>query len=262
MAEERLQKILARFGIASRRKAEQLMIEGRVSVNGKTVMELGTKADAERDEIRVAGKHLRPPKAAIYIALNKPKRCVTTTDDPEGRETVMDLMKGIKERIYPVGRLDYASEGLLLLTNDGDFANAITSAKTKIPKLYEVKVTGRLSIEQEQQFRDGLPIHGRRTAPAGLRLQRISDNPWYEVELIEGRQNQIRLMFKHLGFLVEKLRRTQIGFLKLGKLRPCEYRYLTVEEVLKFRKLLGLDKSPEKAPEKKNEQRRRTVTRR
>ena len=128
--------------------------------------------------------------------LNKPKNCITTTFDPEGRETVMSFLKGVKERVYPVGRLDYHSEGLLLLTNDGDFANAIQSAKNKVPKTYLVKVNGELTAEQEQAFREGVPIHGRRTAPAKLKLIKRADNPWYEVELIEGRQNQIRLMFK------------------------------------------------------------------
>ena len=134
MAEERLQKILARYGVASRRKAEEIIVQGRVQVNGKVVTELGSKANADKDEIKVLGRTMRPPQYQIYILLHKPKGCVTTTSDPERRQTVMDLMKGIKERIYPVGRLDYASEGALLLTNDGDFANVILSAKAKVPK--------------------------------------------------------------------------------------------------------------------------------
>jgi 23S rRNA pseudouridine2605 synthase len=240
MAEERLQKILARYGVASRRKAEQLIIEGRVSVNGKTIVELGTKADAATDEIRVTGMHLRPPRQLLYVMLHKPKNCVTTVYDPQHRETVMDLVKGFKERIYPVGRLDYNSEGLLLLTNDGEFANAILSDKAKVPKTYEVKVNGHLTAEQEQQFRDGIPLHGKRTAPANLRLLKQGDNPWYEVEIVEGRQNQIRIMFRHFGLLVEKLRRTRIAFLKLGALKPCEFRLVKPEELKRFRGLLKL----------------------
>jgi 23S rRNA pseudouridine2605 synthase len=236
MAEERLQKILSRAGVASRRKGEQIIEEGRVTVNGTVVTELGSKADLERDHIKVDGKLLRSPKHLISIALNKPTGVVTTVSDPQGRPTVMDLLKGMKERVYPVGRLDYHSEGLLLLTNDGELANAITSASNHIPKTYLVKVTGLLTPEQEQQFRDGVPLGGRRTAPAGLKLTHRAQNPWYEVRLIEGRKNQIREMFKHFGRLVEKLKRVRVGFLDLGPLKPGEFRYLTPEEVERFRR--------------------------
>ncbi|MEZ5403245.1 MAG: pseudouridine synthase [Bryobacteraceae bacterium] len=240
MPEERLQKILAHLGVASRRKAEELIVQGKVQVNGKTIVELGSKADPERDEIRVIGKHIRPPRQKFYVLLHKPKGCVTTTSDPERRETVMDLVREIKERIYPVGRLDYNSEGALLLTNDGDFANAILSAKSKIKKIYEVKVNGYLTPEQEDHFRAGIPLHGRRTRPCGLRLSRRAENPWYEVTLEEGRTHQIRDMFAHFGRLVEKLRRTQIGFLKLGTLPPAEWRLLTADELRQFQKVLGI----------------------
>jgi 23S rRNA pseudouridine2605 synthase len=240
MAEERLQKILSRLGVASRRKAEELILAGKVQVNGKTVVELGTKADAEVDEIRVVGHHIRPPQRHVYVLLHKPKNCVTTTNDPQGRETVMDFVKDIKYRLYPVGRLDYGSEGALLLTNDGDFANAILAAKNHVKKVYQVKTTGYLTPEQEEQFRTGVPLHGRRTAPAGLKLIRRAKNPWYEVTLIEGRSNQIRKMFKYFGLMVEKLRRTQIGFLKLGNLAPTQWRPLTAAEVKEFYKLLKL----------------------
>ena len=242
MAEERLQKILARWGVASRRKAEELIVAGRVTVNGKTVVELGSKADADADEIRVTGKNIRPSRGLIYVMLHKPKNCITSTYDPEHRQTVMEFLKPIKERIYPVGRLDYHSEGLLLLTNDGDFANAITSAKSKVPKTYQVKVNGYLTPEQEAAFRAGVPLYGRRTAPAQIKLIRRADNPWYEVELIQGRQNQIRLMMQHFGKMVEKLRRTQVGFLKLGRLPPTEWSPLTREEIGRFRRELGLDR--------------------
>ncbi|HUO28777.1 MAG TPA: pseudouridine synthase [Bryobacteraceae bacterium] len=237
MADERLQKILSRAGVASRRKAEELIREGRVTVNGAAVTELGSKADLDRDHIKVDGRLLHPPKHLICIALHKPNGVMTTVSDPEGRATVMDLLHGIKERVYPVGRLDYHSEGLLLLTNDGELANAITSASTHIPKTYLVKVTGLLTPDQEQAFRDGVPLGGRRTAPAGLKLTRRAQNPWYEVRLIEGRKNQIREMFKHFGRLVEKLKRVKIGFLELGPLKPGEFRYLTAEEIARFRKV-------------------------
>jgi 23S rRNA pseudouridine2605 synthase len=168
--------------------------------------------------------------------MNKPNSTVTTVSDPQGRATVMELLRGVKERVYPVGRLDYHSEGLLLLTNDGDMANAILSAATHLPKTYVVKVNGPLTAEQEQKFRHGVPLSGRRTQPAGLKLLHSAQNPWYEVRLYEGRNNQIRLMFKHFGRLVEKLKRVGIGPLELGPLKPGEYRRLTDQEVAKLKR--------------------------
>lgn len=241
MAEERLQKILAHAGVASRRKAEELIAAGRVSVNGETVTELGSKADLSVDKVKIDGRVLSAPKHHLYIALNKPKNCVSTVHDPEGRQTVMSFFKGVRERIYPVGRLDYASEGLLLLTNDGDFANRLMSPASHVTKTYLVKVNGPLTPEQEEEFRRGIPMYGRRTAPAGLKLIRKAANPWYEVRLVEGRQNQVRIMFKHFGRLVEKLKRVKIGFLELGDLKPGAYRTLTHAEVARFRKLVHLD---------------------
>jgi 23S rRNA pseudouridine2605 synthase len=236
MAAERLQKILSRAGVTSRRKAEELIVSGRVTVNGAAVTELGSKADLEQDHIKVDGKLLHAPRRLVYIALNKPVNCVTTVSDPQGRATVMDLLHGIKERVFPVGRLDYHSEGLLLLTNDGAFANALTSASLHTPKTYLVKVNGSLTSDQEEQFRRGVPIEGRMTAPAGLKLVRRAENPWYEVRLIEGRKNQIRMMFKHFGVLVEKLKRVRIGFLELGPLKPGEFRRLNLEEIERFQR--------------------------
>jgi 23S rRNA pseudouridine2605 synthase len=226
--EERLQKILSQAGVASRRQAEKIMLEGRVTVNGTIVTELGTKANLETDHIKVDGKLLRPPRNLIYIVLNKPNNTMTTVSDPEGRATVMDLL----------GRLDYHSEGLLLLTNDGEMANSIMSAHSHLPKTYVVKVTGLLTGDQEQEFRDGIPLMGRRTLPAGLRLIRNAANPWYEIKLTEGRNNQIRLMFKHLGKLVEKLKRVRIGPLELGPLKPGAFRYLTDEEIEKLKRAI------------------------
>jgi 23S rRNA pseudouridine2605 synthase len=243
MPEERLQKILAQAGIASRRQSEQIILEGRVTVNGKVVTELGSKADFERDHIKVDGRLLHAPKRHVYIALNKPDSTVTTVSDPQGRTTVMQLLRNVKDRVYPVGRLDYHSEGLLLLTNDGEMANAITSAATHLPKTYVVKVTGTLTHEQEEQFRTGLPISGRRTMPAGLKLVKEGANPWYEVRLVEGRNQQIRLMFKHLGFLVEKLRRVRIGPVELGPVQPGQFRHLTGEEVDKLKRAIARGRS-------------------
>lgn len=234
MPEERLQKILAHAGVASRRKAEQLITEGRVAVNGKVITELGAKADFAKDHIKVDGKLLRNEEELVYIALYKPDNVVSTVTDPQGRTTVLDLVHGVRARVYPVGRLDYHSTGLILLTNDGDFANAITAAKSHVPKTYLVKVNGMLTPEQEEEFRNGVPLMGKRTAPAHIRLLRREENPWYEVRLIEGRNQQIRIMFKHFGRLVEKLRRVRIGTLELGKLKPGQFRLLDDAEVKKL----------------------------
>jgi 23S rRNA pseudouridine2605 synthase len=238
--QERLQKILSQAGVASRRKSEELIQEGRVTVNGKVVTELGTKAEFGVDHIKVDGTLLHVPKRHTYIALNKPKGCVTTASDPEGRDTVMHLMRGVKERVYPVGRLDYASEGLLLMTNDGEFAHRVTAPGSHLIKTYVVKANGQLSDGEEKAFREGLPIHGRKTSPAEIKRIKHGANPWYEVKITEGRQNQIRLMFKHFGKLVEKLRRVKIGFLELD-LPPGRYRHLTTQEVARFKKVLKLD---------------------
>ena len=240
MPEERLQKILSQAGVASRRKAEEMILEGRVTVNGKTVVELGSKADLDRDHIKVDGKLLHAPKRLVYFALNKPKGCVTTASDPEGRQTVMHLMRGVKERVYPVGRLDYQSEGLLLMTNDGEFAHRITAPKSHVIKTYVVKVNGPLTEDQEKAFREGVHLEGRKTAPAELKLIKTGTAPWYEVKIAEGRQNQIRMMFKNFGRMVEKLRRVKIAFLELD-VAPGRYRLLTPKEVLRFRKILKLD---------------------
>jgi 23S rRNA pseudouridine2605 synthase len=240
MPEERLQKILSQAGVSSRRKAEALIVEGRVTVNGEAVTELGSKADIARDHIKVDGRLLRKPKRMVYLAMNKPKNCVTTVFDPEGRETVMHLLRGVKDRVFPVGRLDYHSEGLLLLTNDGEFAHRITAPASHLIKTYVVKVNGPLTDEQEKAFREGIALSGKKTSPAELKLIKRATNPWYEVKIAEGRQNQIRMMFKHFGRLVEKLRRVKIGFFELD-LAPGRWRVLTPKEVEKFRRILKLD---------------------
>src|SRR5215470_7689434 len=226
---ERLQKILAAAGVASRRKAEEIITAGRVTINGAVVTELGTKADPAADKIAVDGKPLRVAERHLYLLLHKPKGYVTTVSDPEGRPTVMDLVGSVAARVYPVGRLDYASEGLLLLTNDGDLAQKLARAGEHMPKTYYVKISGRPDEKGIDRLRRGITItleDGRRvkTAPAKIRLIENSANPWYEVVLIEGRNRQIRRMFQAVGFLVEKIRRVQFGPLRLdvpnGKFRP------------------------------------------
>jgi 23S rRNA pseudouridine2605 synthase len=240
VAEERLQKILSQAGVTSRRKAEELIVEGRVSVNGETITELGSKADLETDHIKVDGRLLRKPKRLTYIALNKPKGVVTTVSDPEGRETVMHLLRGVKDRVFPVGRLDYHSEGLLLLTNDGEFAHRVTAPASHVMKVYVVKANGALTEEQEKKFREGVALHGKKTAPAEIKRLKPGPNPWYEVKIAEGRQNQIRVMFKNFGLLVEKLRRVKIGFLELD-VAPGRWRALTPKEIERFRKVLKIE---------------------
>lgn len=246
MAEQRLQKILSQAGVASRRKAEELITEGRVTVNGEVVTELGSKADFETDHVKVDGRLLRAPKRHTYIAMNKPKGCVTTVSDPEGRETVMHLLRGVKERVFPVGRLDFQSEGLLLFTNDGDFAHKLTAPASHVTKTYVVKVNGQMTDEQERAFREGVLVQGRRTSPAEIKCIKTGTNPWYEVKITEGRQNQIRLMFAYFGKLVEKLRRVKIAFLELD-VAPGRYRSLTAQEVEHFHKILNAKPAPPKS---------------
>ena len=241
--EERLQKILAAAGVCSRRKAEELILAGRVQVNGKVVTELGTKADAARDHIRVDGKLLHGAERPRYYMVNKPKGYVTTLSDPQNRPTVTQLIRG-GERVFPVGRLDYASEGLLLMTNDGALANALTRAAAKVEKTYLVKVAGRPAESALDQIRAGLMIergkpgtHEGRvlTAPAKVRLFRDAENPWYELKLIEGRNREIRKMFEEIGHHVEKIRRIGYGPLVLD-VAPGEARELTETEVEKLRR--------------------------
>jgi len=236
---DRLQKLLATAGIASRRKSEELITAGRVTVNGKVVTELGTKADLSTDTITVDGKPLRASQRSIYLLLNKPKGYATTTSDPEGRPTVMQLLGNLSTRVYPVGRLDYASEGLLLLTNDGALAQELTKAASHVPKTYLVKINGRPDESTLQRLRNGVTItldDNRRvkTSPAKIRLHEDAPNPWYEVTLIEGRNRQIRRMFQAVGFLVEKIKRIQLGPLKLD-VPPGHFRPLTIREVAQLK---------------------------
>src|SRR5580658_6537521 len=253
---ERLQKILAQAGFASRRAAEQFILDGRVQVNGQTVTELGTRADLSKDHVRVAGKLLHGRQEQRYFMLNKPRGYVTTLDDPEGRPNVMQLLGQDKQkkvtgehsklpRMYPVGRLDYLSEGLLLMTNDGDLANKLSKASTGVQKTYLVKVSGSPTPEAIDQLRRGIMIDrgrladvrstGRRdrvlTQPAKVEQVRGGDNPWYEVTLTEGRNRQLRKMFEEIGNHVEKIRRIGYGALRLD-VPPGGFRELKPGEVM------------------------------
>jgi 23S rRNA pseudouridine2605 synthase len=253
-APQRLQKIIAAAGLASRRKAEILIAEGRVRVNGQVVTELGAKADPARDHIRVDGKLLHGPEQPRYYMLNKPKGYVTTVSDPEGRPTVMKFFERQGARVFPVGRLDYQSEGLLLMTNNGVLANALTRAAAKVEKTYLVKVSGRPTESAIEQLRHGIMIERGRpgsgagrvmTGPAVFRLVRDAENPWYEVALTEGRNRQIRKLFEEIGHHVEKIRRVGYGPLVLD-IPPGEVRELQPSEVTALERAARPQK---KAPE-------------
>jgi 23S rRNA pseudouridine2605 synthase len=250
MPPQRLQKIIAAAGISSRRKAEELITQGRVSVNGQTVTELGSKADIERDHIKVDGKLLQGAERHVYLLLNKPKGYVTTVTDPERRPTVMDLIQGVGARIYPVGRLDWSSEGLLLLTNDGELASKLTHASSHVPKTYLVKIAGKAKEEEIDKLRRGIKLGAKpgprrletiHTAPAQIRLMKDAANPWYEVTLIEGKNRQIRRMFEEIGHHVEKIKRVRYGPLTLD-VEPGQFRELSPGEVSGLRRAVRGDK--------------------
>ncbi len=234
--QERLQKILAHAGVSSRRKAEEMIQAGRVSVNGHIITELGSKADAVEDVIKLDGKKLRTPPRRIYILLNKPKNVMSTSSDPEDRPTVMEYVKSkVKERVYPVGRLDFGSEGLIILTNDGEFTRFMTKAGV-VPKVYHVKLSGRPLERDIARLRRGAYIENERLAPCEVELFKSGENPWYQVTLHQGRNQQIRRMFLSVGHPVEKLRRVRIGFLEDEKLKPGQWRFLAEHEVQRFKR--------------------------
>ena len=234
--QQRLQKLIASAGIASRRHAEELITSEQVSVNGKVITELGAKADPETDHIKVKGRLLNPllqKHEHVYVLLNKPKGYLSSMADPKGRPLVTDLIPSRLGRLHPVGRLDFNTEGLLLLTNDGEFTNLITSARNRIAKVYEVKVKGVPPESAIERLRRGIAIgKGERTAPAEVRkLREIKANSWFEVTLHEGRNQQIRRMFDAIGHSVVKLRRTRIGTLDDRGLPLGKWRRLMEVEV-------------------------------
>jgi 23S rRNA pseudouridine2605 synthase len=230
---ERLQKILSQAGVASRRAAEQLMRDGRVTVNGMTGTELGTKADAARDDIRVDGRRIAVARRLRYILLNKPRGYVTTRSDPQRRPTVLDLV-GAREYIYPVGRLDFDTEGLILLTNDGDLAARLTHPRHGVPRIYEARVLGVPDDRDLQRLSKGIAIDGRRTAPASVRLlpvRRGTNEATLVLTIREGRNRQVKKMCEAIGHPVTRLKRVAIGPIRDVKLKTGEWRELTDEEV-------------------------------
>jgi pseudouridine synthase len=233
---ERLQKILSRAGIASRRAGEQLMLEGRVTVNGTTIRELGTKADPTRDDIRVDGRRAKVLERHLYLLLNKPSGYVSTRSDPEHRPTVIDLLKGIREYIYPVGRLDFESEGLLLMTNDGDLAARLTHPRHGVTRVYEARVLGVPDPHDLRRLARGIPIDGRPTEPADVEM--IGEQTGIatlRVTIREGRNRQVRKMCDAIGHPVRRLRRVAIGPIRDPKLKPGQWRELTDDEVRRLR---------------------------
>lgn len=244
--QERLQKILAHAGIASRRKAEDLIREGRVTVNKSVITELGTKADLTADVIRVDGKRIRADTRNVYVLLNKPKNVVSTSTDPQHRPTVMEYITTIKERVYAVGRLDFGTEGLIILTNDGDFTKWMTQAGI-IPKVYHVKLSGKLPERDLDRLRRGIFLDNERLAACEIKLLKDTENPWYEVTLHQGRNQQIRRMFQVVGHPVEKLRRVRIGFLEDKTLKSGEWRFLAEQEVQRFKREFENMRAPKKA---------------
>jgi 23S rRNA pseudouridine2605 synthase len=247
MAVERLQKIIAKAGFASRREAETMIREGRVTINGRVVSELGTKADGAKDHIKVDGKLITRPETHRYILLYKPREIMTTVEDPEGRKTVVDLIKGVKERIFPVGRLDFQSEGLIILTNDGDLAYRVAHPSQGSVKTYHVKVRGVPEDRIIEKLQKGITLEGQKTRPCEIvRIKttgRSDDegNSWFDVRLREGRTQQIRKMFKAVGHPVAKLKRVGIGPITDASLQPGQWRELTRGEV---KLLMSTDKQP------------------
>src|SRR5215813_7581269 len=224
---ERLQKILSQAGVASRRSSEHLMLEGRVTVNGVTVTALGSKADPSSDDIRVDGRRITVVERRRYILLNKPRGYVTTRHDPQRRPTVIDLVGGVREYVYPVGRLDFESEGLLLLTNDGDLAARLTHPRHGVARVYEARVLGRPDARDVQRLARGIVIDGRRTAPAEVELlpaRRDSETSTLRITLHEGRNRQVRRMFDAVGHPVDHLQRVAIGPLRDAQLKPGQWR--------------------------------------
>jgi 23S rRNA pseudouridine2605 synthase len=248
MQPERLQKIIAHAGFASRREAETMIREGRVTINGRVVTELGTKADPRADHIKVDGKLITRPETHRYILLYKPKEVMTTVEDPQGRRTVLDLVRGVRERIYPVGRLDFHSEGLVLLTNDGELAFKVSHPRHGSVKTYHVKVRGVPEERMIEKLQRGITIEGKRTLPCEIARIKTTGrgedegNSWYEVKLREGRTQQIRKMYQAIGHPVSKLKRVAIGPISDPKLTPGVWRELTKQEV----KMLATMQEPAK----------------
>ncbi|MFD0711115.1 pseudouridine synthase [Paenibacillus sp. GCM10027626] len=236
---ERLQKILAQAGVASRRKCEELILSGQVAVNGETVTTLGVKADPEADIITVGGKPIKSEKK-LYLVMNKPKGVITSASDPHGRKIVSDYLPGIKERVYPVGRLDYDTEGLLILTNDGDFAKMLTHPSHQVPKTYLATVRGIPHGNALEKLQNGIKLKDGMTAPAEVEYQDVDPErkqATIRITIHEGRNRQVRRMFEAINHPVSRLKRIKYGELNLSNLARGKYRHLTAQEVEDLKKI-------------------------
>ncbi|HIZ71074.1 MAG TPA: rRNA pseudouridine synthase [Candidatus Atopostipes pullistercoris] len=237
---ERLQKVMAHAGVASRRKSEEIIEQGRVKVNGEVVKELGTKV-SKNDTITVDDV-LIEREQYVYVLLNKPRETISTTDDPKNRDTVVELIADVEERIYPVGRLDWDTTGALLLTNDGELSYKLTHPSFEFPKTYVVKTKGRISKKLGNQLAQGILLDGRKTAPAKVSIlsyDRPSDTTVARITLHEGRNHQVKNMFEHIGHPVEKLTRERFGFLSTEGLQSGEWRFLTPHEVKQLEQMVN-----------------------
>lgn len=240
--EIRLNKFLSRAGVASRREADRMIVEGRIKVNSRVVEELGFKIDDEKDKVEVDGKKIRKAEHFVYLMLNKPEGCLVTLKDPFRRPTIIRFLPKLKERIFPVGRLDYDSSGLLLLTNDGEFTNRLTHPRYKVKKVYLVKVKGEPAPSGLLKLEKGIFLDGKKTAPAKVKLiVRAPRRSLVRVEIFEGRKREVRRMFEAIGFRVVGLERISVGGLCLGKLRKGAWRFLTRQEVCLLRKQVNLE---------------------
>ena len=240
---ERLQKILARAGLASRREAERWIVQGRITVNGAVVRKLGSQADPAKDSIKVDGKRVKPAAAPLYYAFHKPPGIITTLNDPERRPDLTPFLVGLgeKRRVFPVGRLDYNTMGLLLLTNDGALAMRLTHPRFGVKKLYQVKLSACPTAEDLTHLRKGIRLDGGVTAPARVRvIEKLRKNAWIEIEVHEGRKREVRRMFEALGYFVEKLIRIRFGPIVLGALPPGKLRPLSQVEVRSLKRATGL----------------------
>jgi pseudouridine synthase len=234
---ERIQKILSRAGIASRREAERMVLEGRVTVNGKVIDTLGFKADPLKDHIKVDGKRLVRFEPNVTLLLNKPRGYVSTVRDPEDRPTIMDLLKGVKRKVYPVGRLDIDTEGLLLLTNDGDLAYLLSHPRYSVPRTYLAKVSGVPEERDLNRLKRGVNLEDGKAKAVSVSILRLSEkNSWIRIVVTEGRNHLVKRMLFAMGHSVLKLKRIEFGPLRLGTLSPGQFRYLTPEELSRLKK--------------------------
>lgn len=239
MGEERLQKVLAHAGVASRREAEKIILDGRVKLNGVVVDALGTKANPESDIIEVDGNRILSNEKKVYFVLNKPGRCVTTMSDPQGRRTVKDLLSGIKERVYPVGRLDFDTTGVLIITNDGELANGLAHPKKEVDKCYRARVEGIPTEKALERLRQGIELKDGLTAPAKVKLlEKRQDEASVEIIIHEGRNRQVKRMCDAVGHRVTKLTRVSLGPISSEGLRPAQLRPLSAKEIAALKALI------------------------